>query len=200
MTEGSPVLRRGLIVYDVPSDHPKMAYRLRNALALSGTALRVNLSAYLFPWGRKHEIDAAVKEVMDTTAGSAHVCSILQDEASGEELDAMVYRAANEMLAELRESVVVRVAAVEALVEKAIDDGTVDVNDKDRTIYRRRQIIVNDVARRAKALKSACIIFTLTGNVMSAIEALEEAVNVESAALKAMKDAGVLEKAVETAK
>lgn len=152
----------GILIYDVPCENKDLYYRLRTRIGKS--AIRMNLSVYLFQWGRKEEMEAIVKQAREETGEYAKVCVLKFDDR--EEVE--IQRIARESLAKTIRDIGAR---LHERIEKARDN-IMDLPD----VY-----LVN-VRKRLEEAQGLAVLFGLTQDVEYALEAVMVVVREENAA------------------
>jgi len=159
----------GVVIYDVPTTNMKMWYRLRNRIGAQG--IRMNLSAYLVPWGRRAAIQQIVEQARIETGQYAAVSIIKFDNSEENELAKV---AEQSMVREL-EDIGKR---LKKTVEKARENCK-DISDR----------YIRTVEKKLELAEGLAVVFGLTGDFKIAMDSAKQIFLAEVDALRAERSA-----------
>jgi hypothetical protein len=185
--------------YDIPKTMSDLADAIRTRIR--SKALAVHESGYLVP----EENVKAVKDIITASAvdvnatreskgkSTVEVPKIRLLKIDAEELPEILDWAkerAEDFVAELRKSFDTRLSSVLASVEKLVEAGKLDVNDKAKEVVARKRAILRDIKKRAEDADAAFFWFNSTGDAKSAIKGVMGLVEAERRALQEVTQFG----------
>ena len=177
----------GLLIYDIPSDEPRLAARIPKAVRKH--ALRVNLSCYLFPWRDEAAVRAAIAEAEEDLEEACEAYVIPQGETSVQDLLDLAQASAQKGVENLMRSMVSRASGMAEFIKEKIADGELAADGAEEYELRRRRSILRNFLERKAEIEAVCIALRISGRVKGVFAAAEKAAEAERECVKKLAEA-----------
>ena len=154
-------IQYGLMIYDVPQENTKLNHKVYSKIRKR--AIRLNLSAYLFLWGMKDELELLVSEAQAETGQFATVCVLPFDNNSLEEIRLAARQSLINELQRMGERLIATIAKNR---KKAEEDGVEFKHIRSGYAYQ--------VKQRLEEAEGLAFLFGLTHDIKYALEAVQK--------------------------
>lgn len=180
----------GLLIYDVPTVHARLAHLMRERLRRS--SLRVNLSAYLFRWQDRGMVEGIVREVQEETGQFCSANIVPQSNDGKPVLLKMAADDAELYTKELYTNLIDRIGRIPALIEKAMSSGKLAAGDQTKEHVRRSRFILAETRRRLEHTETMALLLGIenagSGSLKGWFETTKNLIKIEAEAVQRMKN------------